>query len=165
MSNHNPTTSPRPLSQKLLLGALLIICLSVGGYWGNKTVQTYLGQSAVDATGLNPMLLPEALAAAKSSNKLVLADMSAIWCPTCRRLDKEIFANEEVKAELEKNYVFARIEYESPAGEDFRRSYDVEGFPTLLILDENAKKLIQLPLEFDPKKFIENIQKVSQAVN
>lgn len=165
MSIHPSKQTQRPLLQKFGIGCAVIVVLSVAGYWVNKTVQSYLGQSAIAATGLNIMSLPDALEAAKSSQKLVLADMSAIWCPTCRRLDKEIFSSEIVKAQIQQNYVFARIEYETPEGLDFRNTYDVVGFPTLLVLDDNAKKLVQLPLVFEPQEFTNNLQKVSKAVS
>ena len=44
------------------------------GYYGSKTVQTYLGQQAIDETDLEILSLEQALEIAKSSNKLVLAE-------------------------------------------------------------------------------------------
>ncbi|MEP1383271.1 MAG: thioredoxin family protein [Paraglaciecola sp.] len=165
MSIRSSKQSQRPLLQKVGIGFAVVVALSVAGYWGNKTVQSYLGQSAIASTGLKVMSLPDALEVAKSTQKLVLADMSAIWCPTCRKLDKEIFSSEIVKAQIQQNYVFARIEYETPEGQIFRDTYDVEGFPTLLVLDDNANKLVQLPLVFEPQEFTNNLQKVSKAVS
>lgn len=160
MPSRSSENLSRPLMKKVSIGFVVIVLVAAIGYWGNKAVQSHLGQSALDASGLQVLSLENALKQAKDSDKLVLADMSAIWCPTCRRLDKEVFSNELVKAELTKNYLFARVEYETVEGEEFRKTYKVSGFPTLLILDSDAKKLTQLPLVFEPSTFVENLRKV-----
>ena len=123
-------------------------------YFGNVEVQSYLGQKAIDSTGLDIFPLEQALAKAKQENKQVLADMSAIWCPSCRRLDKEVFANPQVQETLLKDYVFSRIEYESKEGEAFMQKYQVKGFPTLLVLDDAGALVRKLPLTFNPDDFI-----------
>jgi thiol:disulfide interchange protein len=130
------------------------------GYYGNKTVQGYLGQQSIDATGLESITLEEALQVAKRSNKLVLADMSAIWCPACRKLDEQVFSNERVKTQLKQDFVYVRIEYESPEGKSFMQNYQVTGFPTLLVLNTKAEKFIQLPINYEPLPFLATLEKV-----
>jgi thiol:disulfide interchange protein len=34
--------------------------------------------------------------------------MSAIWCPSCRKLDKQVFSDEQVKIQLNQDFVYAR---------------------------------------------------------
>lgn len=123
-------------------------------YFINVEVQTRLGQSVLEKMTLERHSLPEALAQAKAENKLVLADMSAIWCPTCRSLDKHLFSNPEVQAKIEQQYVFARIEYESEEGEAFMEKYDVHSFPTLLVLTSNGERIKELPITTYPEEFI-----------
>jgi thiol:disulfide interchange protein len=164
MSTNNQQEQTRsPLAKTLLIGGIIIL-LSVLGYYGNKTVQSYLGQQAIEETGLDLRTLEQALKVAKSSNKMVLADMSAIWCPSCRKLDKQVFSNEQVKSKINQNFVYARIEYDSPAGERFMQDYQVTGFPTLLILNTEGEKLVQLPVNFEPEAFIAKLQKVLEAI-
>jgi thiol:disulfide interchange protein len=141
----------------------IIILIPVLGYYGNRTVQTYLGQQAIDETGLELLTLEQALKVAKRDNKLVLADMSAIWCPACRKLDKQVFSDEQVKTNINQNFVYARIEYESPEGQRFMQNYQVSGFPTLLVLNGQGEKLVQLPINYAPKPFIATLEKVVQA--
>lgn len=152
-----------PLAKILFIGGI-ILTLSVLGYCGNKTVQTYLGQQALNETGLDLLTLEQALDIAKQSNRLVLADMSAIWCPACRKLDKQVFSNEQVKTLLNQNFVYARIEYESQAGESFMQHYQVTGFPTLLVLNTEGEKLVQLPINYDPLAFLATLEKVVEAI-
>ena len=154
---NNRTRSP---VRKVLDICGIIILISVLGYYGNRTVQGCLGQQAINATGLELLTLEDALQVAKRSNKLVLADMSAIWCPSCRKLDKQVFSNERVKTQLKQDFIYARIEYESPEGKRFMQKYQVSGFPTLLILNTKGEKLVQLPINYEPLPFLATLEKV-----
>ncbi len=160
MSINKPNDQTRSPVRKVLDICGIIILISVMGYYSNKTVQGYLGQQAIDATGLESITLEEALQVAKRSNKLVLADMSAIWCPACRKLDEQVFSNERVKTQLKQDFVYVRIEYESPEGKSFMQNYQVTGFPTLLVLNTRAEKLIQLPINYEPLPFLATLEKV-----
>lgn len=125
-----------------------------GIYFANVEVQTYLGKKALHATGLEVVELDRALALADREDKLVLADMSAIWCPTCRRLDRTVFSNSRVQDAIAASYVFSRIEYESAEGEAFMEKYNVFGYPTLLVLNPDGSLARRLPLTFDSDAFI-----------
>lgn len=146
-------------NQRWLVKLGVLIFFVVAGYYGNKAVQSHIGQQALDGTGLAVLTLDEALNKADQENKLVLADMSAIWCPTCRRLDKEVFSDESVKQVIDEQYIFARIEYESEQGKAFMQRYKVHGFPTLLVLNASGKKIRQLPLTFVPSEFVKLIDR------
>lgn len=141
----------RRLPWKSWAGIILLLAVA---YFANVEVQSYLGRKALDATGMEVYPLDQALAKAAAENKLVLANMSAIWCPSCRKLDQSVFSDPAVHQAISRSYVFTRIEYESPDGKAFMEKYQVRGFPTLLVLDGNGKKLRQLPLTFDSRGFI-----------
>lgn len=130
---------------------------------GNRLIQTYLGKQSVEQMGIEPIELNEALALAERSNKLVLADMSAIWCPTCRKLDNSVFSDPSVHDEINKSFIFSRIEYDSEQGEEFMKKYKVRGFPTLLILNDKGEKITRLPLTFDPAEFKQMLIDVKQS--
>ncbi len=147
----NKPTNPILKQAKSWLPYLLI---PLAVYFGNVELQTYLGEKALEDISMPQLSLDQALAQAKSENKLVLADMSAIWCPSCRKLDKEVLSNPEVQAAIDEHFVFSRIEYESNEGKTFMENYDVSGFPTLLILNAEGKKIQKLPLTFSPEHFI-----------
>jgi thiol:disulfide interchange protein len=89
--------------------------------------------------------------------------MSAIWCPSCRKLDKQVFSDEQVKIQLNQDFVYARIEYESPEGKIFMQNYQVSGFPTLVILNAAGEKLLQLPINYEPLPFLATLEKVVAA--
>ncbi len=156
MTEHqNQPTKSTMKTLRSLIGFAVILAVV---YFGNVQLQTYLGKQAFDKTGLPEMPLEAALQKAKEQNQLVLADMSAIWCPSCRKLDSEVFADTAVQQEIVSNFIFTRIEYESEEGEAFMKRYNVRGFPTLLLIAPDGSKVRQLPLTYSPKEFIANLR-------
>ncbi|WP_082086927.1 thioredoxin family protein [Teredinibacter purpureus] len=122
-------------------------------YFGHVQIQTYLGEQALEKVTLERLTLDEALARSASTGKPVLADISAIWCPSCRKLDNQVLAVPSVQQAIEDRFIFTRIEFESEEGERVQAQYNVKGFPTLLILNANGTKIRDLPLTFDPEAF------------
>ena len=137
-----------------LFSIILFIAAAVGAYFINVEVQSYLGRQALEKTGLQSLTLKDSLAKAATENKLVLVDVSAIWCPTCRRLDNEVFANQEVRKIINEKYAFSRLEYESAEGTEFLEKHDAAGFPNLWVLDKNGNVVKRLRVTFDPPEFI-----------
>lgn len=133
----------------------IIVAICLAAYFGQVEVNTYLGKRALAETGLVPLSLPEAFAKAKQENKQVLADLSAIWCPACRKLDKKVLAQPEVKRAIADKYIFARVEYESEDGKAFQKRYNVQGFPHLVILDAAGEVVRHLPVTNDPASFVQ----------
>lgn len=143
------------MNKKLIRWLLGFCIIMLSAYILFFEVQTYLGEQALEATGLERVEFPKALLLAKEKNKFILADMSAIWCPSCRKLDKQVFSNQSVKKIIEEHYIFTRLEYESKQGKAFMEKYDIKGFPTILILDGDGKKHFVLPPTYDPELFID----------
>ncbi|MDH5391664.1 MAG: thioredoxin family protein [Gammaproteobacteria bacterium] len=146
------------MNTKRMRVLLVILLMFLLAYFLFFKIQTYLGQQALEATGINRVELSQALILAKQQNRFILADMSAIWCPTCRKLDKEIFSKEIVKQAIAEHYIFTRIEYETDEGKQFMKTYNLKGFPTLLILDKEANMLMRLPLTFDAELFVDYLK-------
>lgn len=125
----------KKLFSKSVTAILVLAIAAVAGYFVNVEVQSYYGRQALARAALENHSLEEALKKARAENKLVLVDVAAIWCPVCRRLDNEIFANPQVKEKINEEYVFSRLEYESPEGTEFLEKNNAEGFPNLWLLD------------------------------
>jgi len=126
-------------------------------YFANTAIQTHLGRKALKATGLTHHDLPEAMQLARQQNKLVLADLSAIWCPSCRKLDRQVFSDADVHAAIDRQFVFARLEYDSEAGQAFKKKYGTKGFPALVVIDAKGDLVKHLPITFDPGEFVANL--------
>ena len=140
-----------------IAGLVIFALVIVSAYFINVEVQTYYGKQALENTGLVSLPLEQALTTAKAENKQVLVDVSAIWCPTCRKLDREVFANEEVKKRINEKFIFSRLEYESGEGQKFLEQHQASGFPNLWILDADGKVIKRLPITFNFNEFLNQL--------
>lgn len=148
---------------KLIKNIIAIAAIVAIVFFGNKGVQSYLGEQALENLAFEVHELDVAMKLAESEGKLVLADYSAIWCPSCRKLDKEVFANAEVANFIKQNYIFARVDHDSEAGAKFASKYAVVGFPRVLVLNAKGDKLTELPLSFESTQYKANLSKAFHA--
>jgi len=139
----------KALTRKILTWAAIAALV----YFGNVQLQTWLGHRALANTGLEIHNLEDGLSLAASTDRLVLADVSAIWCSSCRTFDNKVLADEGVRALILERYVFVRIEHESEEGKAFRERYGVKGFPRLLVLDADGNLVAHLPTVYDAAVF------------
>ncbi|MEM0912067.1 MAG: thioredoxin family protein [Pseudomonadota bacterium] len=147
---------------KTFIALIALITVAAAAYFGHNYTQTYLGKEAIKALSFPKYTMQDGLELAKSENKLVLADYSAIWCPTCRRLDKEVFADETVSKTISDRFVYVRLEYDSKDGVAFAKKHDLQGFPRIIVLDTAGEKIVQMPLIFDPMEYAANLMNVVQ---
>lgn len=92
-----------------------------------------------------------AIAQAKSQNKLVLLDFTGSdWCGYCKLLDKEVLSQPSFKKFADKRYVAVTLDYPHDAPQSdvvkqqndaLAKQYNIEGFPTLIVLDADGKEL------------------------
>jgi len=130
-------------------------------YLGNVEVQTYFGEKALESTGLHSTLFKDAMAQSTATGKPVLVELSAIWCPSCRKLDKKVLSDKRVTDLISKQFIFSRLEYESEEAEQFMERYQVSGFPTLLIFQPKKSTPEQVQLTFEPEPFIKQLHEVA----
>lgn len=156
---HTQAEDPSPERRKFEGWRSLLVYAGILAlfYFGHVEIQTFLGERALAKVELDMPSLAVALKQARQEGKPVLLDVSAIWCPSCRRLDSTVLSNPEVKQAIEHRYVFSRVEYESLEGEAVQQRYGVRGFPTLLVLNGNGELIRTLPPSYDPDTFIKLI--------
>lgn len=82
--------------------------------------------------------LEDALAEAKKEGKLVFADVGAYWCPPCHRLDEEVFVRKEVGEFIGAGYIAIHVDAEKGEGPDIVAQYNVQAYPTLLVLEPSG---------------------------
>lgn len=140
-----------------LFSLFLFIAIPIAVYFINVEVQSYLGRKAFENTGLQSYSLQESIAKAKAENKMVLVDVSAVWCGSCRKLDNEVFANEKVKKALNEKFIFSRIEFETSEGEAFLQKRNTRGVPNLWVLDKNGNDVKRLDITFNPEEFLRQL--------
>ncbi len=91
---------------------------------------------------------------AKSNKKVMLLDFTGSdWCGWCIKLDKEVFSKPEFQEYANKNLVLVELDFprrkeisatERSQNEELAQEHGVQGFPTLIVLDSNGKKMGEL---------------------
>ena len=83
----------------------------------------------------------EALEAAKSENKLVFMDCYTSWCGPCKRMAAQEFTQEKAGEYFNPRFVSVKIDMEKGEGVELRKRYDVNAYPTLLVLNAEGELL------------------------
>ena len=111
---------------------------------------------------------------AKANNKLLLLDFTGSdWCGWCIKLNKEVFSKPEFRDYANKNLVLMEIDF--PRGksqssdikkqnEELAQQYQIEGFPTIVVLDGDGKKVGLLGyMPGGPTAFIAELEKLHRG--
>lgn len=110
---------------------------------------TVLSVSAAELEWLTD--LPKAQAKAKEEKKIVLINFTGTdWCPFCVKLDKEVLKTKEFADFAKESAVLMIADFPrkttqpaelKKANQALQKKYGVEGFPTLVVVDSEGKKL------------------------
>ena len=146
--------------QKLSLKIVAIIILVAVVYFATKEVQTYLGKNAISNLPFIVHSLDDAKALAASENKLILANYSATWCPTCRKLDTQVFTSDSVAKIIKEKFIFTRLDFDTEAGAEFAKTHNLVGFPRVLVLASTGESIVEMPLVFEAEEYSRNLGKV-----
>jgi len=111
---------------------------------------------------------------AKTNNKLVLLDFTGSdWCGWCIKLNKEVFSKPEFKDYANKNLVLVEVDFPraksqssdiKKQNEELAQQYQIEGFPTIMVLDGDGKKVGLLGyMPGGPTAFIAELEKLRKG--
>lgn len=121
--------------------------------------------ASVPAEGLDWHPFEEAVELAREHDKKLLVDVYAIWCPWCRRLQDEVYTDEDVQSYVKEHFVLTRLDAENQADSlqfkehrvtpaDLAAGLGAQGFPTTVFLDEQSDYITRLPGFLDASKFV-----------
>ena len=153
-----PQSKKRNVMKRITIG--LIVCVAA------------LQLSAAEAEWLTD--LPKAQAKAKAENKIVLMEFTGSdWCPPCMKMHNEVFTTPEFIAYAKANLVLVEVDFPrkkkqsaelKKANEALEKKYDVEGYPTVIVLDKEGKKASELVgyQPGGPKAFVATLEKIKK---
>ena len=115
--------------------------------------------------------LAKAKVQAKDEKKMILLDFTGSdWCPPCKRLKKEIFSTPEFADFAKDHLVLVEVDFprSKPQSEELKRAndalakeYDIEGYPTVILLSSAGKELKRLGYDgSSAKEFVAQLQKL-----
>ena len=111
---------------------------------------------------------------AKTEKKIALVDFTGSdWCSWCMKLDKEVFAQAKFKDYAKQNLILIEVDFpqlkqlprsKQKKHDELAKQYEVTGFPSVIVLDADGKKLGRLGyMEGGPDAFIAAIEKLKGA--
>jgi len=104
-----------------------------------------------------------ALEKAKKENKLVILDLYTDWCGWCKKLDKDTYANKDVADKLTKDFVAVKLNPEkSPKAAKLARDFGTGGFPHIVFVNADGKKVSEINGYLPPKDFLAQLESVSE---
>src|ERR1700722_20276203 len=127
------------------------------------------GMAAEDLTWQTD--LPGGQAQAKKEGKKIVMDFTGSdWCPWCIKLHKEVFSTPEFTEYAKKNLVLVIVDFPrskeqsaelKKANQALQVKYKIEGYPTVIVLNSDGKKVGELGYEAGgPKPFIARVEKL-----
>ena len=112
---------------------------------------------------------------ARASNKFLLLDFTGSdWCGWCKKFDREILSQSQFQDYARENLVLVELDFPrtKPQSPELRRQnqelanqYQVQGFPTIVVLNGDGQKLWQYDGYFPdgPAAFIAQLEKLRKG--
>ena len=101
----------------------------------------------------------DALAKAKSEDKILIVDVYTDWCGWCKKMDKEAYSNQEVKDLIAGSFIFVKLNAEGTGkikynGKTYTETelaayFEVTGYPTTVFIEPDGK---QIEFNYDRSK-------------
>lgn len=112
--------------------------------------------------------------AAKEKKPILIDFTGSDWCGWCIKLDKEVFSKKEFKDYAKDNLVLFTADFPhdksqskklKEQNEELSKKYGVTGFPTIVLIDAEGKKLAETGYqEGGPEKYVEHLKKLLESV-
>lgn len=99
-----------------------------------------------------------ALQKAKAEHKPIFVDIYASWCGPCKMLKRKTFTNKKVGEYFNSHFINTSFDGEVDEGVKLANKFQLQGYPTLILLDENGKVLMYEMGYQTPKQLLGLVQ-------
>jgi len=114
----------------------------------------------------------EASEEAKAEEQVLMVDVYADWCGWCRRLEREVYADEEVQDYLDANFATTRLDFDNAEdsvsfeGDSFTMQQmahllGAQGVPTVAFLTSSGQYITHVPGFVERDDFLNVLRFVS----
>ena len=103
--------------------------------------------------------LAEAKTKAAAEGKPVIAVYSAVWCPPCQAMKKNVYPSKEVKKFHDK-FVWAYIDTDEKSNGPDAEKAGVTGIPHIQFLDKDGKEIGKQVGGTSPDDFVKTLEKM-----
>ena len=112
-------------------------------------------------TNFQDITLEEAIAKATQENKHIFIECHTDGCVPCKMMKDKVFPHDKMAEYLNKEFINISVDNESGDGPQIMEKYDVQMFPTYIILKPNGELCdIIMSTETDIDLFIKKIEEV-----
>jgi len=126
----------------------------------------------LSSVGVSWKSFDEGVILAGQQKKKLLIDVYTNWCSWCKKMDKEVYPSEKVRAALVTHFIAVKLDAESNkklsyrgssvSEQEFARLLGVNGYPTTLFFDEEMKPITMLPGYVNAESFADILTYVGQ---
>jgi len=89
---------------------------------------------------------------AAHEKKFVIVSLQSWWCPWCLAMNKETWADPEVRAELKDHFIPVQVDQDSRP--DISQRYERWGWPATIIFGPDGTEIVKLRGFYSPKFFL-----------
>jgi len=151
------------MKNQLLKSGILALCVTLlSGLYASRASAQKKGKP--HEIEFSQQSYKQVMATAKKIHKQVFIDAYAVWCSPCKELRKTTFKDAKAAAYFNKNFINFSVDVEKGDGVELAKTWQVEGLPTLLIIDENGKVLANHTGFVDGNGLVQFAQEVTNSI-
>ena len=101
----------------------------------------------------------EALKKAGEEGKRVFMDCYTTWCGPCRVMNMQVFPQKILGDYFNKHFISLKMDMEKGEGKVLLEKYQVEGFPTMLLLEPDGSVVCKMVGSRGAQKLLDEVKK------
>jgi len=136
----------------------LIIILPVLAIVAFVAVKVFAGNDSEEGIKFYHGTWDSIVAKAKAEHKPIFLDIYASWCGPCKMLKRKTFTNEKVGEYFNSHFINTSFDGEVDEGVTLAEKFRIQGYPTLILIDENGKVIMYEMGYQTPKELLGLVQ-------